>query len=840
MKIKRVLSLAIALVLAFPGFSFADESVDTIVIGEVGEIVDTSYTDPDGSLAEDTYSDVIISDNVDPEVGEEEADLGEETPSSDDGAVDSFVTYWFYVEDELYIEQTVKAGEEVNCPEAPVAPEGMAFVGWFLEDGTELFEDGPVVANFDTMDPFVNVEAQFIEKKSVEGAPSDEEMDSASDAEERHISNVADELAEDTKSDVEAPLEEAIVPDKETVFDADPTNSGEDSGTSTNDEEHPDENKETGSETESDGEKSDECMDEEADDANKGTDEEANDGNEVTGEEVEDANEVKDEEANNGNEEMDEEADGKNTDESPDAENTVADEDSRESIQPVRVTFVVIPENAIVSVQYCETPIEGQEIDESLEAQTASIPAEEDGSFLLPPGEYTYTAEAEGYVSAEAVHFVVAQENLTMEVCLDEAIEEVTEEVTEETSEPEDAAPAAFDQSMESNGVIVNVKADPGVFPEDAVLSVTRVLLYEQRQADAAVDEVRDEDVNVAVRYTFDIKVINPITHEEYQPADGQLVSVSFSLAEVADENLETQVYHITEEPGGMSAEALDVVTEDEVTATVEAEGFSIYTIEFTYNNLEFVIQGDTSVALSKVLNNVGLEGIPTAVEISRPELFSASDETGEWIISAHQAFDTAEWMRVTINGIVYEITVTDDQEITTWSELQTALNAGGTVTLTQDITAGENDSGLIINNPDATPNLYVTLDLNGHTIDFGRADNALPCSDPVILIQIGEWDSFSVIDSGNGGRITGGNNNGNGGGVAIISGSFSLHSGSITGNKARNGGGVWVGASGKFNMNGGRITQNEAECGGGVYVVSGGSTSSADGTHITDNSAYR
>lgn len=179
---------------------------------------------------------------------------------------------------------------------------------------------------------------------------------------------------------------------------------------------------------------------------------------------------------------------------------------------------------------------------------------------------------------------------------------------------------------------MVTVKADPGVFPAGAELSVETVPVYQLQQADAAVDEVRDENQNVAVSYTFDIKVINPETGEEYQPAEGQTVSVSFALAEVADENLETQVYHVTEDEttGELTAESLDVNTEttpetgEETTAVVETDGLSIYTVEFTYNNLEYVLPGNTSVPMSEILTTLGLTGEVTAVEISNPGLFSA------------------------------------------------------------------------------------------------------------------------------------------------------------------------------------------------------------------------
>lgn len=84
------------------------------------------------------------------------------------------------------------------------------------------------------------------------------------------------------------------------------------------------------------------------------------------------------------------------------------------------------------------------------------------------------------------------------------------------------------------------------------------------------------------------------------------------------------------------------------------------YTVEFTRDGLEYVIPGDTSVAMPEILSTFGLTGEVTAVEVSDASLFSASDETGEWIVTALQPFSTTEWMKVTINGVVYEITVTD------------------------------------------------------------------------------------------------------------------------------------------------------------------------------------
>ncbi len=101
--------------------------------------------------------------------------------------------------------------------------------------------------------------------------------------------------------------------------------------------------------------------------------------------------------------------------------------------------------------------------------------------------------------------------------------------------------------------------------------------------------------------------------------------------------------------------------TAQSVEAVAESDGFSYYTVEFTYNNLQYVLNGGESVALSEILSTVGLVGEAAEVTVSDSELFSASKENGKWIITAHKAFSSDEWMRVTIGDITYEITVTDD-----------------------------------------------------------------------------------------------------------------------------------------------------------------------------------
>ena len=226
----------------------------------------------------------------------------------------------------------------------------------------------------------------------------------------------------------------------------------------------------------------------------------------------------------------------------------------------------------------------------------------------------------------------------------------------------------AFEQSKTVEGVKVSVTAPEGVFPTDAELSVITVSTSDKEYAEDIVEEVREEDTVVAVSYTFDIKVLDS-DGNEIQPADDQSVTVTFTTEEVSDSNLETDVYHISDDG---DVEKLDVeINDDEVSA--ETDGFSYYTVEFTYHELQYVMEGYTSISLIDILNTIELEGDVTNVECSDTTLFEATENEGEWVISSLQPFSSEEWMMVTINDVVYEIIVTDAQETATGNAIRAA-----------------------------------------------------------------------------------------------------------------------------------------------------------------------
>src|SRR5574344_535265 len=130
----------------------------------------------------------------------------------------------------------------------------------------------------------------------------------------------------------------------------------------------------------------------------------------------------------------------------------------------------------------------------------------------------------------------------------------------------------------------------------------------------------------------------------------------------------------------------------------------------------------------------------------------------------------------------------------TSWSELQTAIDAGGKIKLTQDIVAESTDAQLNVPNGKTA-----TIDLNGYKINRNlttAVDNG-----SVFYINGGNLtiNDTSTTDVSKQGKITGGSDLGSAGGVYMdINGStFTMNGGNIVGNRATStyasGGGVYA-----------------------------------------------
>ena len=178
-----------------------------------------------------------------------------------------------------------------------------------------------------------------------------------------------------------------------------------------------------------------------------------------------------------------------------------------------------------------------------------------------------------------------------------------------------------------------------------------------------------------------------------------------------------------------------------------------------------------------------------------------------------------------------------------TWASLQAALDAGGTVTLPNDVIAAAGDGSLVVTNA-------VVLDLTGCTITGNDNDDVicvLAGGSLTLTNSVPETGSITCgdvwVDGGtftmNGGVIVGCDYAGvfvsyagsvfimNGGaitnngdcGVCVYGGAFTMNGGTVADNVNQ---GVYVYGAGSFAMNGGVVTKNGAGSGGGVCLEAG------------------
>ena len=916
---KRALALLMALLLAIPTLAFSEESQQLEVVPADGgngqqEAGDASQPDGFAFSEESRQLELVLVDDGNgglqevgnasqPDDAEVEIPLEapEDAPQTDapqTGApavdLNAEVTYCFIVDDQEYASQTAREGDVILPPDAPEAPEGMAFDGWFLEDGTPLFCDADgdgrideVIAHPDGFTTLVNVDAAFVKAEQgettapvpadaepafPEGEGSETPADDNGNPETQNPSENEegfDTPTDDTETPAAQPSPDEEGAVTEEAVAGEETNAAEDAAPSDDTETpafqpSPDEEggaaqgavtEETvGGEETNAAEDAAPTDDTETPAAQPSPDEEGGVTEEtVAGDETnaaEDAAPADDTETPAAQPSPEEEggaAQGAVTEEAVAGDETNAAEDAAPSdpgetpeisSAPVSVIFTLDPENAALTV-YPLSPVaasigetqdqaQDQPRDVSDLPTPAPIPAQADGSYALMPGEYAYSAEAEGCVCVSDIPFTVVEsdEALLLSVVLEPAPQADTP-----------AEPVAFEQSRTVNGVIVTVKAEPGAFPEDATLSVARVPVRRRRKVESAVDEAREDDQNVVVSYTFDIKVLGA-DGGELQPAEGFGVGVSFALEQAADENLEANVYHVTQDGNGeLTADKLDEVNVDaaEQTVTAQTDGFSIYTVEFTYNAMQYVLEGGESVSLSAVLDTVGLVGEVEAASVSDEALFSVSNASGAWLLETHQPFITEEWLRVTVNGVEYEITVTDAGAVQVAYCAMGATHTVVAAVVGADTTTLRESSGkwYVVNEDITLKDRLVVLGnvnlilVDGKTLDAPQG------------IRLAEGNGLSVY--GSSGSATGKLNAtakdighaGIGGNLYESGGDFTLYGGEVKAQGNTNGAGLGggdSGSSGVVSIYGGRLSAKGGELGAGI----GGGISGSQGGAVT------
>ncbi len=222
-------------------------------------------------------------------------------------------------------------------------------------------------------------------------------------------------------------------------------------------------------------------------------------------------------------------------------------------------------------------------------------------------------AESVEALSGETVEEVEAEKIASEDAETDKAISEESEmgkptligkSAVEESEE-------AFLQEQEISGVLITVKADPGVFPKGAKLQVKKVGKGTERKVDNALKEkLLENQENLLQSMIFDISVLNH-DGEEVQPdsAKGE-VKVQFSHIPFLQENAEKHisVFHLDNVDAEAEKLAAEKIEEKENAVEVSAEHFSLFAVslvvkENSFSDTVAVELGDT-ISLYKLLKH--------------------------------------------------------------------------------------------------------------------------------------------------------------------------------------------------------------------------------------------
>lgn len=426
-----------------------------------------------------------------------------------------------------------------------------------------------------------------------------------------------------------------------------------------------------------------------------------------------------------------------------------------------------------------------------------------------------------------------------------------------------DEEQAAFDMTKSCGDVTVLLSAPEGVFPKGAYFEVREVSNSEEKNIDEAISEIRDDSEQVAASYTYDITVYDKDGNEIEPNTEYGQVSVTFSMDEATDSNLEAKVYHIETSEDAFLAEELETsVSGDEVTALTD--GFSYYTVEFTYGDkLCYVLNGDEKTELLTILEACGIDagGEITEAVSSNTDLFKGVCEDGVWFIYALKPFHTEETLKVTVDGKVYTIKVTDavykywdpdnmievecpygytPEEYTGQTVLaeKKCYFVRGDITVAERITVnGSEDNGestylILCNGAELTAKKGIYVGKGKGLYIYAQSPDISAMG---TLEAVGETHNAGI--GGNGGS-----DNGDCGTIEIYGGNITATGGS--GAAGIGGGNGGIGTS--ISINGGKVTaqggENAAGIGSGNSLGQGrsnGSTTIRGGTVIADGVAF-
>ena len=216
----------------------------------------------------------------------------------------------------------------------------------------------------------------------------------------------------------------------------------------------------------------------------------------------------------------------------------------------------------------------------------------------------------------------------------------------------------------ETYRVMMDFDESAGI-PQNAKLEVNEIL-EENTEYDDLLSQAEDAlRENGEIRYIrfFDISIM--ADGEEVQPSAP--VSVKIQLATVPEEAVEAdaQVLHFGDQP-----EVLDAQTAGGQ-VSFEANGFSVYavayTVDFEYEGKTWSFPGQGSYSLNEILEQLEIFGEAADVALERivdvgglPNALYLEEKEDGWFLTSEVPFQDTFELKVSVDGKVYRITVTD------------------------------------------------------------------------------------------------------------------------------------------------------------------------------------
>ena len=166
----------------------------------------------------------------------------------------------------------------------------------------------------------------------------------------------------------------------------------------------------------------------------------------------------------------------------------------------------------------------------------------------------------------------------------------------------------------------------------------------------------------------------------------------------------------------------------------------SDYTVEFTYGDSTYVLAGGSAAPLTDILACLGLTGKVTDVSVSDPSLFAA-EKADNWRVQALAPFDSQEWLRVTLDGVLYELTVTDDN--TTQNVPDGEYTGTGVETRLKGTPAVDDDT--YVNNADKPANVkQSTSATSATTFAAGLPLSTIYIDQTMIGTKLGKYNAIN------------------------------------------------------------------------------------------------